>query len=84
MLAAAISGVVGVELPLEEAKKQEQEDLQHLDYIFELQSDEDYAVDEAQWLGAIREFLKKKRPSNTTKNAVNGGRRNRTRRLQKM
>jgi hypothetical protein len=84
MLASAIGGVVGIELPLDAAKKQEQEDLQHLDYIFELQSAEDYAGDEAQWLPAIRDFLKKKRPSNTTKNAVNGGRRNRTRRLQKL
>jgi hypothetical protein len=84
MLAGAIGNVVGIELPLNEAKKQEQEDLQHLDYIFELQSEEDYAADELQWLNAIRDFLKKKRPSNTTKYNGAVSSRNRTRRIQKM
>jgi len=79
MLAAAIGGVVGIELPLKAAQKQEHEDLEHLDYVFEPQPDDEYAADEAQWLGGIKEFLKKKRPSNTIKN-VQGGGRNRTRR----
>lgn len=83
MLASAIGNVVGIELPIKAAQKQEQEDLGHLDYVLEPQPENDYETDVAQWLGAIKEFLKKKRPSNTTKNNTVGGGRNRTRRAPK-
>jgi hypothetical protein len=79
MLTSAISSVVGIELPLNAAQKQEQEDLGHLDYVFEPQPEEEYAADVIQWLDAIKDFLKKKQASNTIKN-TQGGRRNRTRR----